>query len=578
MHSAYYSVKKWFYQPKTSDDSLLSKFYAADQELNSVASELDSFDGRKEPERCTALVAKLRSYQDKVLQLLESVVSHAVPPHLRAPRDYRVKFPDDVVHESLSGQLWFGAECLSAGSNILNREIESAAMRPLARAVTRQLDALRVALREQCLRDPCNYTERIIDMLRVFDHMFAEFELSYVSAMVPVKSAKEYALHQDIIVLFSETALRAIRLKFISVDMIESCDPALMFTIPRLAIVAGLLIYPDGPLKIDQEPLQVPEMFRHFLRLLSRIKELLVTLNRTELYTLEKCLCRAEEPSTIMKESPEDECDIQDYDIPVMHDYVEKLCRSLPSLAKGSSVPTFTLPDTARTSRLEEPSANLNDEELALMLQQMEMAAHYEMRTKFRSSADLIQRLYVCISGVADQLHQNYASDLRSILKCVFDMHSGDVPEPPPAKEQPASSSDHSASHYRQNLLVSNADASRPGNAKEPPSWVPDRESATCTACDSPFTLVRRRHHCRNCGKIFCNQCSSNTVPLPHYGINSPVRVCNHCMLFCLTPYPGDREVGHTSPASTSAVAAPTGGGNVGIVVGGADNSPASTG
>lgn len=117
------------------------------------------------------------------------------------------------------------------------------------------------------------------------------FVLSYVSAMVPVKSAKEYGLHQDIIVLFSETTVRyvalytftwpltlcvqffrATRLKFISVEMIESCDPALMFTIPRLAIIAGLLIYPDGPLRVDQDPLQVPEMFRHFLRLLSRIK------------------------------------------------------------------------------------------------------------------------------------------------------------------------------------------------------------------------------------------------------------------------------------------------------------------
>lgn len=28
----------------------------------------------------------------------------------RAPRDYRVKFPDDILHDSLPGQLWFGAE------------------------------------------------------------------------------------------------------------------------------------------------------------------------------------------------------------------------------------------------------------------------------------------------------------------------------------------------------------------------------------------------------------------------------------------------------------------------------------
>lgn len=31
----------------------------------------------------------------------------------RAPRDYRVKFPDDILHDSLPGQLWFGAEVKS---------------------------------------------------------------------------------------------------------------------------------------------------------------------------------------------------------------------------------------------------------------------------------------------------------------------------------------------------------------------------------------------------------------------------------------------------------------------------------
>ena len=28
----------------------------------------------------------------------------------RAPRDFRAKFPDDVLQENLAGQLWFGAE------------------------------------------------------------------------------------------------------------------------------------------------------------------------------------------------------------------------------------------------------------------------------------------------------------------------------------------------------------------------------------------------------------------------------------------------------------------------------------
>lgn len=54
----------------------------------------------------------------------------------RACRAFRAKFPEEVLQESLAGQLWFGAECLSAGSAILNREAESAEMRPLAKAVS----------------------------------------------------------------------------------------------------------------------------------------------------------------------------------------------------------------------------------------------------------------------------------------------------------------------------------------------------------------------------------------------------------------------------------------------------------
>ena len=74
-----------------------------------VAAELDSFDGRKDPERCTALVNQLRVCQDKVLNIVEKIMQEVIPTQ-RAPRDFRVKFPDDVLQENLAGQLWFGAE------------------------------------------------------------------------------------------------------------------------------------------------------------------------------------------------------------------------------------------------------------------------------------------------------------------------------------------------------------------------------------------------------------------------------------------------------------------------------------
>jgi len=93
-----------------SDTSFLAQFYYADEQLNCIAAELDSFDGRKDPERCTSLVNQLRHSQDEVLSVIDKIMCAVVPERSRACRDYRVKFPDDVLHESLAGQLWFGAE------------------------------------------------------------------------------------------------------------------------------------------------------------------------------------------------------------------------------------------------------------------------------------------------------------------------------------------------------------------------------------------------------------------------------------------------------------------------------------
>ncbi len=113
--------------------------------------------------------------------------------------------------DNLAGQLWFGAECLAAGSSILNKERESDSMRPLARAVTKSLERVRALLREQCLSPQPEYTEKIRENLKIFDRLFADFELAYVQCMVHVKTPKEFDLHQDLVVLFSETLQRGLK-------------------------------------------------------------------------------------------------------------------------------------------------------------------------------------------------------------------------------------------------------------------------------------------------------------------------------------------------------------------------------
>lgn len=248
----------------------------------------------------------IRSSQDQVLAITNIIMDELLGED-RAPRSFRAKFPEEVLQESLAGQLWFGAECLAAGSSIMNREAESIQMRPLAKAVTKSLDHVRNLLREQCLRNKTPnsltlnldlndaVTETLCESLKIFDRLFAEFELLYVSAMVQVKSKQEHEMQELICVLFSETLQRALRIGLLEQEQVDYYDPALMFSIPRLAIVAGLVIYNKGPLNMSMPAEQLSEMFRPFRTLLIKIRDLLRTLNANELYQLEKLLCTNED-------------------------------------------------------------------------------------------------------------------------------------------------------------------------------------------------------------------------------------------------------------------------------------------
>lgn len=78
------------------------------------------------------------------MSLTRRIMEELDPGRAEQRRQFRVKFPDDILTDSLAGQLWFGAECLAAGSSILHKERESEAMRPLAKAVVKSLDKVRV--------------------------------------------------------------------------------------------------------------------------------------------------------------------------------------------------------------------------------------------------------------------------------------------------------------------------------------------------------------------------------------------------------------------------------------------------
>jgi hypothetical protein len=70
--------------------------------------------------------------------------------------------------------------------------------------------------------------------------------------------------------------------------------------------------------------------------------------------------------------------------------------------------------------------------------------------------------------------------------------------------------------------------------AFSPPVWAGDNDEQYCTICKFSFALLRKGHHCRNCGFLVCPDCSSKTWPsemLPStFHFNEKFcRVCDNC-------------------------------------------------
>jgi len=61
------------------------------------------------------------------------------------------------------------------------------------------------------------------------------------------------------------------------------------------------------------------------------------------------------------------------------------------------------------------------------------------------------------------------------------------------------------------------------------PAWIPDDAATHCMICTkSKFSAMNRKHHCRKCGKICCNPCSTKRLLMPSQSAE-PVRVCDPC-------------------------------------------------
>lgn len=70
--------------------------------------------------------------------------------------------------------------------------------------------------------------------------------------------------------------------------------------------------------------------------------------------------------------------------------------------------------------------------------------------------------------------------------------------------------------------------------------WENDQDVPNCRSCQVKFSLIKRRHHCRGCGKIFCGECSSLVSHIP--GSSDKVRVCDVCFLRFSSDHPTEPD------------------------------------
>ena len=101
----------------------------------------------------------------------------------------------------------------------------------------------------------------------------------------------------------------------------------------------------------------------------------------------------------------------------------------------------------------------------------------------------------------------------------------------PPARTPSRLLRRRAATEARSTSLARDIAGAASARPRRPTLWAPDDSATHCGACSKQFTALRRRHHCRGCGEIFCGACSTARVPLPEAGFDNPVRACDRCAL-----------------------------------------------
>ncbi|XP_052343893.1 RUN and FYVE domain-containing protein 1-like isoform X2 [Oncorhynchus keta] len=130
------------------------------------------------------------------------------------------------------------------------------------------------------------------------------------------------------------------------------------------------------------------------------------------------------------------------------------------------------------------------------------------------------------------QIEQDNSTELRTQLQQIQGLHTElqDVRQEKQQLQQTCQEQETALQEMGLHLSQSKLkmeDFKEVNKALKGQAWLKDDEATQCKQCQKEFSIARRKHHCRNCGDIYCNSCSTNELALPSYP--RPVRVCDIC-------------------------------------------------
>ncbi|XP_026667581.1 zinc finger FYVE domain-containing protein 9 isoform X2 [Ceratina calcarata] len=128
----------------------------------------------------------------------------------------------------------------------------------------------------------------------------------------------------------------------------------------------------------------------------------------------------------------------------------------------------------------------------------------------------------------------------------------GSTSDTPSSQVQPDADATKEEQGSSPDILENSISESGSVLGKQPPFWVPDSYAPSCMLCDVKFTVLKRRHHCRACGKVLCNKCCNMKYKLQYQG-NIDSRVCVPCYQL-LTKAETEQNVGEWSSGYSTCI------------------------